>query len=176
MQAVEPCSKSRTFWQETHAAIRLGRFPRSREAHRWDSRHRCGRLLRRLVAGTIAQQVSEDFEKATKPFQFALRTRAGCECVSHVLQTVVEMDENTTLLSVDGVGTFDLISRLGCTARQYRLRTSLAGCPPHDLSATEEQTQTSPWPAHSRKPPFQRRTVHPPLRPERPVGRDPFHQ
>ena len=55
--------------------------------------------------------MSEDVEKATKTFQFALSTRAGCECVSHVLQTLLEMDENTTLLSVDGVGAFDLISR-----------------------------------------------------------------
>ena len=30
--------------------------------------------------------------------------------MSHVLQTLSEMDENTTLLSVDGVGAFDLIS------------------------------------------------------------------
>ena len=51
-----------------------------------------------------------DVEKASKPFQFALCTRAGCECVSHVLQTLSELDENTTLLSVDGVGAFDLIS------------------------------------------------------------------
>ena len=35
-----------------------------------------GDLLRRLVARTTAQQVSEDVEKA-KPFQFALKTRAG---------------------------------------------------------------------------------------------------
>ena len=35
-------------------------------------------------------KVSEEVEKATKPLQFALRTRAGCECVSHVLRTLAE--------------------------------------------------------------------------------------
>ena len=31
--------------------------------------------------------------------------------MSHVLRTLAGMDENTSLLSVDGVGAFDLISR-----------------------------------------------------------------
>ena len=70
-----------------------------------------GDTFRRLVARTMAQQVSEAVEVATSPFQYALRTRAGCECVSHVLQTLTDLDEHATILSVDGVGAFDLISR-----------------------------------------------------------------
>ena len=46
--------------------------------------------------------------------------------------------------------------------------------PLHDLSAVEEQTETLPWPAHSRKPPFLWRNVLPPLQPGRPIGRDPY--
>ena len=50
-------------------------------------------------------------EKSTAPFQFALKTRAGSECVAHTLRTLSELNEATTILSVDGVGAFDLISR-----------------------------------------------------------------
>ena len=32
-------------------------------------------------------------------------------CVSHVLQTLTDLDEQATILSVDGVGAFDFISR-----------------------------------------------------------------
>ena len=67
-------------------------------------------VLRRLVARTMAKQCALSAEKATAPFQYALRTRAGCECVSHVLQTLVDQDPNATILSLDGVGAFDLVS------------------------------------------------------------------
>ena len=70
-----------------------------------------GDVFRRIVARTIAQQIGDQVEQATAPYQFALKTRAGCECVSHTLRTLAEMDEATTILSVDGVGAFDLISR-----------------------------------------------------------------
>ena len=65
----------------------------------------------RLVARTLAQQFAKKAEMATAPFQYALSTRAGCECVSHALQTLTDLDESATILSVDGVGAFDLISR-----------------------------------------------------------------
>ena len=68
-------------------------------------------VLRRLVARTIAKQCALSAEKATAPFQCALRTRAGCECVSHVFQTLTNLDPSATILSVDGVGAFDLVSR-----------------------------------------------------------------
>ena len=47
----------------------------------------------------------------TVPYQYALETRAGCECVAHIIQAVTDLDDNATVVSVDGVGAFDLISR-----------------------------------------------------------------
>ena len=70
-----------------------------------------GDVLRRLVARTIAKQVIEKVEAATAPFQYALSTKAGCECVAHVLQTLTDLDPEATIMSIDGVGAYDLISR-----------------------------------------------------------------
>ena len=70
-----------------------------------------GDFLRRLVARTLAQQYSQSILKATSPFQFALSTRAGTEAVTHALQALTKLDEDATVVSIDGVGAFDLISR-----------------------------------------------------------------
>ena len=70
-----------------------------------------GDFVRRLVACTLAQQLAPAVELATSPFQFALTTKSGCECVAHIAQTLTDLDGNTTLLSVDGIGAFDLISQ-----------------------------------------------------------------
>ena len=48
---------------------------------------------------------------ATSPFQYALSTRAGCECIAHALQALTELDPAATVLSVDGIGASDLVSR-----------------------------------------------------------------
>ena len=58
-------------------------------------------VFRRLVGRTIAQQLSKAAETATAPHQYALSTRAGCECVAHILQGIT---------SVDGVRAYDSIS------------------------------------------------------------------
>ena len=63
----------------------------------------CGDNVRRLVAKTIAQQSSEVVQSATAPFQYALSTKAGPECIAH---------ERAPALSIDGIGTFDPISRV----------------------------------------------------------------
>ena len=63
--------------------------------------------FRRLVARTIAQQINPAVGRATAPFQCALTTRAGVECVAHVIQTLTDLDHTATVLSVDGVGAFD---------------------------------------------------------------------
>ena len=70
-----------------------------------------GDIIRRLVAKTLAKQFMTRFEDATKPFQYALSTRAGCESIAHVVQVMTDRDPNCTVLSIDGVGAFDLVSR-----------------------------------------------------------------
>ena len=68
-------------------------------------------ILARLVARTVAQQMSDVVEAAIAPYQYALSTRAGTECIAHILQTLTEVNPRTTVLSIDGIGAFDLISR-----------------------------------------------------------------
>ena len=70
-----------------------------------------GEIFRRVAARTIAQQYAAKAEVATAPHQYALKTKAGCETVAHILQVLTELDEKATVVSVDGIGAFDLISR-----------------------------------------------------------------
>ena len=70
-----------------------------------------GDILRRLVSRTVAQQCSKRVEIATAPSQHALSTHVACECIAHVVQTLTGIDEEATVVSIDGVGAFDLISR-----------------------------------------------------------------
>ena len=65
--------------------------------------------VRGIVVG--AQQMGPAVEKATAPFQHALSTRAGCECIGHALQFLTERDPSATTTSIDGISAFDTISR-----------------------------------------------------------------
>ena len=67
--------------------------------------------MRRLVARTIAQQYSEAVLQATSPFQFALSTRAGVDCVALMSKLLTDLDEDTVVSSLDGVGAYDHVSR-----------------------------------------------------------------
>ena len=68
-------------------------------------------VFRRLVGRTLAKQFVEQGQAATHPFQCALSTRAGTECVAHVVQALTSLDPSATILSIDGVGAYDSISR-----------------------------------------------------------------
>ena len=70
-----------------------------------------GDFVRRLVARTLAQQLGPAVESATEPFQFAVSSREGSECVAHVAQALTDKDDSATLLPVDPIDTFDLVSR-----------------------------------------------------------------
>ena len=70
-----------------------------------------GDFLRRLVARTIAQLFAPAFDSACHPYQYALSTRAGSEALVHSLQLATEADPTLTILSVDGVGAYDHVSR-----------------------------------------------------------------
>ena len=70
-----------------------------------------GDVLRRLVARTIGQQLGPAVNTATAPHQYALFTRAGCECIVHAFQGLCELNPRTTITSTDGVGAYDFISQ-----------------------------------------------------------------
>ena len=59
----------------------------------------------------MPQQLSERVKSATAPFQYALSTRAGCECISHALQALCDSETDAIVVSIDGIGAFDIISR-----------------------------------------------------------------
>ena len=51
-----------------------------------------GCSLRRLVGRTLAKQFAAEFEKECAPFQYALSTRAGTDCVGHMLRAATDAD------------------------------------------------------------------------------------
>ena len=66
-----------------------------------------GEVIRRLVARTVAQQLGPAVEAASSPFQCALSTRAGCECILHALQALSELDADATVTSIDGISAYE---------------------------------------------------------------------
>ena len=90
---------------------KIGRMTALSKLHGGERGIVAGDDFRRLVARTMAQQLSTAVSAATAPHQCALSTRAGCECIAHVLQGLTEMDPRATVTSIDGVSAFDLISR-----------------------------------------------------------------
>ena len=73
-----------------------------------------GDVVRRLVSRTIAQQLSATVETATAPHQCALSTKAGTECIAHVLQSLTELHPEATVTSIDGITAYDLIPGKRC--------------------------------------------------------------
>ena len=63
--------------------------------------------FRQLVAKTLAKQFSTAVNDTCAPFQFALSTRAGVDCVGHAVRFATDADPEATVLSVDGVGAYD---------------------------------------------------------------------
>ena len=70
-----------------------------------------GETLRRLVARTLTQQYGEALEEECGSLQFAFSTRAGTECVSHMIRAATELDPELTVLSIDEMGAYDLMRR-----------------------------------------------------------------
>ena len=62
-----------------------------------------GTSFRRLVAKTLARQFSKQVEATCAPFQFALSTRVGTDCVGHAIRALIDADPTATVLSMDGL-------------------------------------------------------------------------
>ena len=70
-----------------------------------------GEILGSLIARSIAKQTAKSVEAAAVPFQHALSTKAGRECVADILQTLTDLDDQATVLSIDGIRAHDLTPR-----------------------------------------------------------------
>ena len=97
--------------EEFLQAVRMGRITALQKLTGGVRGIVAGDIIRGFVARTIAQQLGPAIERATAPFQHALTTRAGCECIGHILQSETDASPNRTVLSIDGIGAFDLVSR-----------------------------------------------------------------
>ena len=83
--------------------VRMGRMMALQKANGGVRGIVAGDMVRRLVTRTIAQQIRGPVERATSPFQYALSTRAGTECIAHAIQAITDADPRATVLSVDGI-------------------------------------------------------------------------
>ena len=76
-----------------------------------------GSTIRRLVARTLAKQFMDEFEAECAPFQCALSTRAGTDCVGQMLRAATDADPRVTILTVDGIGAHDHVLRSAMLGR-----------------------------------------------------------
>ncbi len=88
-----------------------------------------GTAFRRLVASCIARMIGPAVEDACKPFQYALSTRAGTECVGHLFRAACDLDEGLCVLSVDGIGAFDHVRRASMLRKLAALPKAQAALP-----------------------------------------------
>ncbi|CAE7467695.1 NSF, partial [Symbiodinium pilosum] len=70
-------------------AFRLGRMVALSKPSRDVRALVMGDAFRRLVARTLAQQLSTEFQRACAPFQFALSTKAGAEALARVERRIL---------------------------------------------------------------------------------------
>ena len=83
------------------------------------------------MARTLAKQFMKEFEEECSPFQFALSTRAGADCVGHVVRASTETDHGLTILSVDGIGAYH-VSRASMLTRWSKSPRPPSCCPSSD--------------------------------------------
>ena len=88
-----------------------------------------GTSFRRFVARTLARQFGKAVEATCAPFQFALSTRAGTDCVGHAIRSVTDANPMCAVLSIDGIGAHDHVYRSAMLAKLHEV-PSLQGLLP----------------------------------------------
>ena len=79
-------------------------------------------MFRRVVSRALARAFSGELDAATRPFQFALQTRAGTDSLAAMLRAAVELDPRATVVSLDGRSAYDTIS---CATILAKLRDTV---------------------------------------------------
>ena len=91
-------------------AIRTGRLTALQKESRGVRGIVAGDIVRRLVARTIAQQVERAFGIATASSTLSRPERA-VSASRMCFRVFTDIDPNATVLSIDGIGAFDLVFR-----------------------------------------------------------------
>ena len=77
------------------------------------------------------------------PFQFALSTRAGRDCVGHGIRALTDADPTATVLSIDGIGEYDHVLRSAMMSKLHAV-PCLRGLLPF-IRATHAQPTEFLW-------------------------------
>ena len=80
-----------------------------------------GETFRRLVEKTLARQFSQVFRDTVAPANFGFADRCGCDGLIHMVRAQLEFDDRRTLLSIDGVGAYDHVSRARMLTELWRV-------------------------------------------------------
>ena len=79
----------------------------------------------------------EEFQAECAPFQYALSTRVGTDCVGHLLRAATDADPGVTVLIVDGIGAYDHVLRSPMLGRLASMKVA-ASIRSHVVRATFE--------------------------------------
>ena len=77
------------------------------------------------MSRVLARVYAEVFDAATRPYQFALRARAGTDCLARMLRAAVELDPTATVVSLDGRSAYDAISRAAVLSKLQQVAPSV---------------------------------------------------
>ena len=70
-----------------------------------------GDVFRRLVSRALAQGWADTFDQATRPYQFALKARAGTDALAAHVRASLDMRPDAVVVSLDGRNAYDSMSR-----------------------------------------------------------------
>ena len=106
------------------------------------------------MARTLAKKFAAVFEDECAPFQNALSTRAGTDCVGHMFRAVTDANLNATMFSMDGIGVYDHVMRASMLGRLVTMLGGVLGILPFVRLSYANPSRCSWWDEDG-----QRRTV-----------------
>ena len=108
-------------------------------------RHRFVRhRLQPDCARALAKQFMNALEEECAPFQFALSTRAGTDCVGHMFRAATDTNPSLMILSVNGIGACDHILRSAMLGRLHAMPEARSLLP--FVRMSYGQPSTNQWP------------------------------
>ena len=84
-----------------------------------------GEAFRRLTSRVLARHFATQFDLATRPFQFALQTRAGTDAVATILRYCTDANPAATVVCLDGRSAYDTVSRAAILAKVHECTPAL---------------------------------------------------